>query len=79
MQCPKCLNNDGFKVADSRATIVMGRETIRRRRECKSCGWRFTTIEVTYDEDQRRRDLSLQKRRLADQVREFLAYLDKQQ
>ncbi len=40
MQCPYCGNGDS-RVVDTRATG----ESIRRRRECQSCGKRFTTYE----------------------------------
>ncbi|HIZ54190.1 transcriptional regulator NrdR [Enterococcus eurekensis] len=42
MQCPKCHHNSS-KVIDSRQADD-GR-AIRRRRECESCGFRFTTFE----------------------------------
>ncbi|MGO2696319.1 MAG: transcriptional regulator NrdR [Bavariicoccus seileri] len=42
MFCPKC-HHIGTKVIDSRQSED-GR-TIRRRRECESCGYRFTTFE----------------------------------
>lgn len=42
MQCPKCQYN-GSRVVDSRPADE-GR-AIRRRRECESCGFRFTTFE----------------------------------
>ena len=42
MQCPNCHKN-ASKVIDSRPTDE-GR-TIRRRRECENCGYRFTTFE----------------------------------
>ena len=41
MKCPVCGNTDS-KVIDSRPTD----SEIRRRRECTSCGRRFTTYEV---------------------------------
>ncbi len=44
MKCPKCGCQDS-KVIDSRPTDGSG---IRRRRECTSCAYRFTTYE-TYD------------------------------
>ena len=44
MKCPKCGSDDD-KVLDSRA--VREGAAIRRRRECASCGFRFTTHEVT--------------------------------
>ncbi|MEQ2877170.1 transcriptional regulator NrdR [Enterococcus asini] len=42
MRCPKCHHNSS-RVIDSRQTDD-GR-TIRRRRECENCGFRFTTFE----------------------------------
>src|SRR5699024_5579937 len=42
MHCPKCHHNNS-RVIDSRQTDD-GR-TIRRRRECENCGYRFTTFE----------------------------------
>ena len=42
MKCPYCAYKDS-KVVDSRPTEE--RESIRRRRECESCGKRFTTYE----------------------------------
>ena len=42
MKCGKCSNPD-TKVVDSR--IVDNWQTIRRRRECEVCGYRFTTFE----------------------------------
>ncbi len=42
MKCGKCQNSD-TKVVDSR--IVDNWQTIRRRRECEVCGYRFTTFE----------------------------------
>ena len=42
MQCPRCKFN-GSRVIDSRPADD-GR-SIRRRRECDECGYRFTTFE----------------------------------
>lgn len=42
MRCPWC-GNDEDKVVDSRP--AEGGETIRRRRQCLSCGRRYTTFE----------------------------------
>ncbi len=42
MKCTKCLSIDS-KVVDSRLT--QDSSSIRRRRECLSCGFRFTTYE----------------------------------
>jgi transcriptional repressor NrdR len=43
MKCPYCKQNDS-RVIDSRSADDGA--TIRRRRECTSCGRRFTTYEV---------------------------------
>ena len=42
MNCPKC-NSDESKVIDSRS--IHNGKSIRRRRECISCQFRFTTYE----------------------------------
>ena len=42
MRCPNCTNNDD-KVIESRS--LGDGEIIRRRRECLSCGYRFTSHE----------------------------------
>ena len=42
MQCPRCQNN-GSKVVDSRPAD--DGKSIRRRRECEECEFRFTTFE----------------------------------
>lgn len=42
MRCPKCGCEES-KVVDSRPAD--NNESIRRRRECESCGFRFTTYE----------------------------------
>ena len=46
MKCPFCLFDES-KVVDSRATD--DNNTIRRRRECSSCGKRYTTYEKIED------------------------------
>ncbi|MFK3958165.1 transcriptional regulator NrdR [Guptibacillus hwajinpoensis] len=43
MRCPNC-NHNGTRVLDSRP-VHEGR-SIRRRRECESCTYRFTTFET---------------------------------
>lgn len=62
MKCPKCGSEDD-KVLDSR--LVREGASIRRRRECLSCDYRFTTYEeIVKDElrvikrDGRREDFS---------------------
>ncbi len=42
MECPQC-QTDSVRVIDSRD--VEAEPAIRRRRECESCGFRFTTYE----------------------------------
>jgi transcriptional repressor NrdR len=44
MKCARCHNNDS-KVVDSRD--IRDGDSIRRRRECLKCGFRFTTYERT--------------------------------
>jgi transcriptional repressor NrdR len=65
MRCPKCGRQDD-KVIDSRASREGA--TIRRRRECISCGYRFTTYEeveraglVVLKRDDRREEFSKEK------------------
>lgn len=48
MRCPKCACLDD-KVVDSRA--VKEGAGVRRRRECLSCGYRYTTIEGIIPEE----------------------------
>ncbi|MGN1410077.1 MAG: transcriptional regulator NrdR [Eubacteriales bacterium] len=43
MRCPRCFSNNS-KVVDSRP--VEENNSIRRRRECESCHFRFTTYEI---------------------------------
>lgn len=43
MTCPVCGGNT--KITDSRGNV----ESVRRRRECRECGHRFTTIEIEAD------------------------------
>jgi len=65
MRCPKCGCQDD-KVIDSRASREGA--TIRRRRQCLGCGYRFTTYEevergslVVVKRDGRREDFSKEK------------------
>src|SRR3954462_5006007 len=65
MRCPKCGRQDD-KVIDSRASREGA--TIRRRRECLGCGYRFTTYEevergglVVLKRDGRREEFSKEK------------------
>jgi transcriptional regulator NrdR family protein len=47
ISCPTCKSKRSM-VKDSRPTIG----TIRRRRECYSCGGRFTTVEIVVDDNE---------------------------
>jgi transcriptional repressor NrdR len=65
MRCPKCGRQDD-KVIDSRASREGA--TIRRRRECLGCGYRFTTYEeveraglLVLKRDGRREEFSKEK------------------
>jgi transcriptional repressor NrdR len=65
MRCPKCGCQDD-KVIDSRASREGA--TIRRRRQCIACGYRYTTYEeiergglVVVKRDGRREDFSREK------------------
>ncbi|MDX2185337.1 MAG: transcriptional regulator NrdR [Opitutaceae bacterium] len=65
MRCPKCTSIED-KVIDSR--ISKEGTTIRRRRECTECGYRFTTTEsivrdglVVIKRDGRREDFDREK------------------
>lgn len=46
MRCPKC-GADDTRVIDSRMQETSN--AIKRRRECRSCGYRFTTFERCED------------------------------
>ena len=46
MRCPKC-GGDETRVVDSRTQEATN--AIKRRRECRSCGYRFTTFERCED------------------------------
>jgi transcriptional regulator NrdR family protein len=45
VQCPGC-GGAMIGTTDSRPTVAMGIFTIRRRRACKACGIRHTTVEM---------------------------------
>jgi len=46
MKCPSCHKEDS-KVVDSRS--IKGGESIRRRRECDACNFRYTTYEYVLE------------------------------
>ncbi len=56
MKCPSCGYYD-TRVVDSRPTE---NEAIRRRRQCRKCGYRFTTYE-TYEVDEKKRLIVIKK------------------
>ena len=43
MTCPVC--GGATKVVDSRPEV----DTVHRRRKCKECGYRFSTVEIEVD------------------------------
>lgn len=43
--CPLCRGK--MEVKDSRPSVASGSQTIRRRRQCKKCGHKVTTYEMT--------------------------------
>lgn len=45
--CPKCAGQ--LQVVDSRPSTFGNAATVRRRRACDVCGYRFTTFEITAD------------------------------
>lgn len=47
MTCPVCGGRT--KITNSRGDV----ESVRRRRECRECGHRFTTMEMEVDLQQR--------------------------
>src|ERR1043166_3444382 len=70
MRCPKCGSRDD-KVIDSRQS--RDSSSIRRRRECLSCGYRFTTYEEIERSDLRvvKRDRThepFERRKLASSI-----------
>ena len=70
MRCPKCGSRDD-KVIDSRQS--RDSSSIRRRRECLSCGYRFTTYEEIERSDLRvvKRDRThepFERRKLAGSI-----------
>lgn len=47
MKCPKCKADTSVK--DSRDHKLDHNETTRRRRRCKKCGHRFSTVEILWE------------------------------
>jgi transcriptional regulator NrdR family protein len=52
MKCPHC-DADILYVVDSRMTEIDGYKTVRRRRVCRKCKYRWSTIEVPLGERRR--------------------------
>lgn len=46
MKCPKC--NGPTSVKDSRDYVYQDMETTRRRRRCRKCGHRYSTVEIVW-------------------------------
>jgi len=57
-------------VHDSRPAMILGRQSVRRRREC-GCGYRFTTFEVMAGDLDAAVELREQTERLAKLAREL--------
>jgi len=47
-KCKKCGSQD-HRITDSRLVSSSPHFKVRRRRECLSCGYRFTTYEVPWN------------------------------
>lgn len=45
MKCPQC-KSERTSCKDSRPTKRLGADSIRRRRKCSDCGYKFTTWEL---------------------------------
>ena len=54
MICPECQNKQ-FRIIDVRSKKF----GIQRRRECRKCGHRFNTAEISIDEYRKLRELRL--------------------
>ena len=59
MICPKCTAPDDDRVIDSRLVYI--ENSIRRRRECMYCGYRWTTYERSVP-DWRPKEIALMKK-----------------
>ena len=46
MKCPKCKGSTFVK--DSRDYVYQNIETTRRRRRCRKCGHRYSTVEIVW-------------------------------
>jgi transcriptional regulator NrdR family protein len=46
VSCPKC-SGEQVQVIETSASATA---IVRRRRECKQCGYRFSTVEITVDD-----------------------------
>lgn len=62
MECPTCAVNTF--VVDTRETSKNGLGAVRRIRQCKACGTRFTTMELVVEGSIGKRQ-SLSKRQVA--------------
>lgn len=68
MQCPRCKAY-GLSCTDSRPDG----ETIRRRRRCLNCGYRFTTYEISKEDYRKLKDTEKESDAL---IADMLSYLD---
>lgn len=68
MQCPRCKAY-GLSCTDSRPDG----ETIRRRRRCLNCGFRFTTYEISKEDYRNLKDKEKENQAL---IADMISYLD---
>ena len=68
MKCPRCKAY-GLSITDSRPDG----ETIRRRRRCLNCGYRFTTYEISNEDYRNLKDKEKDNEAL---IADMLSYLD---
>lgn len=70
--CPECGGR--VDVKDSRPSTYFGAATIRRRRSCRGCGKRFSTVEVieTTHDSKRVQRIAFAARRLQDATSDLL-------
>lgn len=66
MQCPKCANTLASCI-DSRQK----NDTIYRRRKCMECGFRYSTMEITLDENNRLREVEKSLKELLSHAQEI--------
>ena len=68
MKCPRC-NAMGLAAADSRPY----QGTIRRRRKCLNCGYRFTTFEIREEDYRKMKDTEAELADVLSYLEDFMA------